>query len=214
MKYFILIFIIFFTNCVFARTALENQIFKENPITLKNFNGYYPTFKDKKYANINKSIKHFIHKELYDKKNDEWLMPVADYTLLYHNKKFIVFSIDYSLGGASGNWFNKYYTIDKKTKKQVVLFDYLKHKNIKRSDINKALNNYIKPCLKGKKLNHCQFREIETLLSQNKTLNIKNNSGFYISKNNNIHIAFNSHLLTARFEYNPKTKKIIPQAPQ
>lgn len=200
-------------SVVYAKTAEGNSLLKRNTISFKEFEGYYPTFKNhKKYKTVNQSIHNFIYKELHHEDNE--LVGVKyymDYKTIARNKKYISLSIDYQVSNATTRFFEKFYTVDLKTGKEITLFNHLKSKKIQAITVNNAINKFIKPCYTQTKPDYCSDGDFSTLIDgvTYQELDIKDSDSFYLDNTENINIAFNSHKFTIVFAYNPKTKKII-----
>lgn len=200
--------VLLFSTIGFAKPVNENQLFRKNMINLQYLTGYYPTLKDKRYIALNKPIKQFVFKEL----NADMGKISIDYDILNLNHELVSFQISYQVSNLTERYFIRYFNFDLKNKKPIILQSYLTSKHIKESSVNKAINDFIKPCFnKRKQPKYCHYGDFSTILNfvdDNKQLDIKNSSGFYILNNHTIGISFDTNKFTVDFPFDIKTKKI------
>ena len=184
-----------------SATATEqlttNDIIQDRTIDFIRVQGHYPFFIDTAYQSLNNEIKTHID-ELVNFDNAVSAENLAsgvekmEYLILNLDEEKLSLQIYYHLSDMTTRYFEKYYQIDLKNKKKVVLSDYLKENGVNVNDINKAINDYIITCKDSEsKLEYCQNIDLNYLLDvfefyNNKLDILIHSDSFYVLDKNHI----------------------------
>lgn len=172
-------------------------------LELETIVGQYPNFNESKYDGVNQSINALI-RNLTEQTGVGKI--TVNYQVFMPNDNLITVKILYDISDMTERKFEKSYTANIETGKQVLLDDYFAKNNVDKTKVNNAINEFITPCRNEKdKPAYCDEGTVEFLLNAYETIDIKYYESFYLIDNEHIGIAFNSNKFTTNFKVNSKT---------
>lgn len=196
-----------------------NEILKENKVSFKNTEGSYPLLLDNSHQEVNQEIQKMIDDlKAYD---DEWSdktgfggVHILGYNVWRFDNDNLGFGMDMSIGDETMRYYTKYYQIDLKNKKRVLLGDYFKEKSVNVDELNKVINQQVAYCDSKKNTEEkCQdltIGDLENLFEiSNGNIDIVEHShSFYINDDEYITVAFLGNERTTIFKVNIYTYEI------
>lgn len=195
-----------------------NKVIKVNDVKFIKTKGKYPLFIDTSYQAINQQIQDLIDElvafdKLFEAKDVIGGVDKFDYVVLNFDENQFSFKLSYAVTDMTSRYFAKYYQIDLKNKKKVLLSDFLKENAVNVAELNKAINDYVMTCKDNNKPEYCHELSIGDLLNlfefNHETIDVlKDSDSFYVVDNEHIVIAFNTTNFTTTFKINIKTYQI------
>lgn len=194
-----------------------DEFLKEHKISFKNTEGSYPLLLDNSYKEVNQEIKKMIDDlKTYD---DEWSknnlgVIHLSYNVWSFDGENLGFGMDMNIGDENIRYYTKYYQIDLKNKKRVLLGNYLKEKSVNIDDLNKAINKQVTHCNRKKNTKErcydLPLAHLENLLTiSNGNIDILEHShSFYINNPEYVTVAFLDNELTTIFKVNIYTYEV------
>lgn len=205
------------TQKITPKNLTIDEVLKEHKISFKNTEGSYPLLLDHHYQDINQEIKKMIDDlKAYD---DEWSKKhlgviLLNYEVWSFDGNNLGFGMDMNIGDLGIRYYTKYYQIDLKNKKRVLLGDYFKEKSVNVNDLNKAINKQVAHCNRKKNTkDRCYdlpLAHLENLLTiSNGNIDILEHShSFYINNPEYVTVAFLGNELTTIFKVNIYTYEV------
>lgn len=187
----------------------QTFLLKPNNIDGKYISGSFPLLAGKGFEAVNKEIKDYIYKELVSHSEnfakENWEVVRVGYKQLSQTKGILNFFIHIEINDFTVRYFEKYYSIDLKNKKKILLNDYLKEKKIKPERINKAINAYLDMYHNDKEvISDENDVQMSYLINVDEKIDVANHDSFYVYDENHIVIAFNSMKFTTTFKIDLK----------
>lgn len=206
-------------NVESLRPLTIDEIIKDETVDFVRVQGHYPIFLDTAYQSLNDNIqKHIDDLIKFDNSiSTETTIGGVDkleYLVLNFDDNQLSLQMDYHLNDMTARYFERFYQIDLKNKRQVLLADFLKENAVNVDELNKAINDYTLPCKNiENRPEYCQNIASDYLLNlfefDNETIDILQHSdSFYIVDKEHIVVAFNSTKFTTKLKINIKTYKI------
>lgn len=187
----------------------QTFLLKPHKIDGKYISGSFPLLAGKGFEAINQEIKDFIYKELVPHSEnfarENWEVVRVDYKQLSQTKGILNFFIHIEINDFTFRHFEKYYSIDLKNKKKILLNNYLKERKINPKRISKAINDYLDVYRNvGEHFGEENDIQMEYFMNVGEEIDIAHHDSFYVYDENHIVIAFNSMKFTTAFKVNLK----------
>lgn len=195
-----------------------DDVIKVNEVDFRRTKGHYPLFVDSVYRDINVDIQTVVDELLvFDKNFSEDMVEGVEsleYSVLNFDNDALSFNIQFNTQDMTTRYFAKYYQIDLKNKKQILLKNYLSESNVDIEKLNIAFNEYVKPCVVDNPVpDYCHNPPLMQFLggydlNENHINIIDHHDSFYVQDKDNVVIAFNSTKYTVDFMINIKEYKV------
>lgn len=197
-----------------SQAISTHPIIKNQAITFQRAVGNYPILLDTAYQTMNDDIAKLMNGLVdFDKQFDKDNIGGAhslNYSVINHDDKLAIL-IDYGVSDMTSRYFRKYYQIDLKNKKQILLKEYLDNHQINK--INEKLNQLLDNCRDDEnKSEQCDDMTLYYFAFggvDNSDIDIlEHHTGFYVLDKDHIVIGFDSAKFTTSFKVNIRTYQI------